>query len=90
DWVKEETDRFKKELDKDGDGKLNNEELKAWISPDSDSTIVEEEVKHLMEESDDNKDGMLSVDEIIDHHDVFTGSEATDYGQALPKTKEEL
>lgn len=89
-WVKEETDRFTKELDKDGDGKLNHEELRAWINPDTDATIVDEEVKHLIHESDDDKDGKLSIEEVISHHDVFTGSEATDYGQALPKHKDEL
>lgn len=90
DWVKEETERFNTELDKDHDGKLNKDELGAWINPDADGTIVEEEVQHLINESDDDKDGKLSIDEIIQHHDVFTGSEATDYGKALPKSKEEL
>ena len=85
DWVKEESDRFKNELDKNGDGILDSPELTAWISPDTDATIVEEEVKHLIGESDDDKDGKLSVDEVIAHHDIFTGSEATDYGQALPR-----
>ena len=85
DWVKEESDRFKNELDKNGDGILDSAELTAWITPDTDATIVEEEVKHLISESDDDKDGKLSVEEVIAHHDIFTGSEATDYGQALPR-----
>lgn len=33
--------------------------------------------------SDDDHDLKLSFDEIIDHHDVFVGSEATDYGDHL-------
>ena len=85
DWVKEEKERFKNELDKNSDGVLDTAELTAWITPDTDATIVEEEVKHLIDESDDDKDGRLTVEEVIAHHEIFTGSEATDYGQALPK-----
>lgn len=85
DWVKEESERFKNELDKDKDGSLDEDELTAWINPDTDATIIEEEVKHLISQSDDNKDGKLTAEEVMSHHDAFTGSEATDYGQALPK-----
>ena len=45
--------------------------------------IAEEEVEHLFASSDDDHDGLLSFEEIIDHHDVFVGSEATDYGDHL-------
>ena len=41
------------------------------------------QVEHLFESADDNKDGQLDTDEILDHHDVFVGSEATDYGEHL-------
>lgn len=85
DWVKEETERFTNELDKDKDGVLDTLELVAWITPDTDATLVEEEVRHLIDESDDDKDGKLSIAEVVVHHEIFTGSEATDYGQALPK-----
>lgn len=43
-----------------------------------------------MENSDTNKDGVLSIDEIVDHHEIFVGSEATDYGEHLHKFKDEL
>lgn len=33
--------------------------------------------------TDDDHDNALSVDEVLLHHDVFVGSEATDYGDHL-------
>lgn len=38
---------------------------------------------HLFAASDDDHDNRLSFDEILDHHDAFVGSEATDYGDHL-------
>lgn len=38
---------------------------------------------HLFAGADDDLDGILSLDEILDHHDLFVGSEATDYGEHL-------
>lgn len=45
--------------------------------------IAEEEVEHLFASADDDHDGLLSFAEILEHHDVFVGSEATDYGDHL-------
>ena len=45
--------------------------------------IADEEVEHLFASADDDHDALLSFDEILDHHDVFVGSEATDYGDHL-------
>lgn len=47
--------------------------------------IAEEEVDHLFASSDDDVDNLLSFDEIIEHHEIFVGSEATDYGEHLHK-----
>lgn len=45
--------------------------------------IAEEEVDHLFVASDDDHNAVLSFLEIIDHYDIFVGSEATDYGDHL-------
>lgn len=45
--------------------------------------MAESEANHLISSSDDNNDKILSLDEILNHHDVFVGSEATDFGQHL-------
>jgi len=87
-WVKDETKRFKEEYDKNNDGKLDKEELKAWILPETDLAMAEEEAKHLITSADDNSDGKLSAEEIERNYAVFVGSEATDYGKALPVHEE--
>lgn len=45
--------------------------------------IAEEEVLHLFTGSDDDHDNKLSFNEILEHYDIFVGSEATDYGDHL-------
>ncbi len=47
------------------------------------SEIAINEAVHLISTSDDDHDGKLSIQEILDHHDTFVGSEATDFGQQL-------
>lgn len=53
------------------------------ISISSFRDIAEDEVDHLFAAADDDNDDLLSFLEILDHHDVFVGSEATDYGDHL-------
>lgn len=81
-WLEVEHTRFSNDLDKDKDGKLSGNEILSWIIPSSDE-IADEEVDHLFAASDDDHDDILSFEEILDHHDVFVGSEATDYGEHL-------
>lgn len=47
------------------------------------SEIADEEVDHLFVATDDDHDEILTFDEIIEHYDIFVGSEATDYGDHL-------
>lgn len=57
------------------------------------SEVAGEEVSHLFAAADTNHDNRLSYQEIIDNHDTFVGSEATDYGdhlQNIHKFKDEL
>jgi hypothetical protein len=46
-----------------------------------------DETKHLIDGSDDDADGSLSLDEILLHWDLFVGSKATDHGETLRKMK---
>lgn len=54
DWVKTERDTFKSVRDKNGDGKMDLQEVKNWIIP-PDYDHSEAETKHLIHESDNNK-----------------------------------
>ncbi|XP_062592137.1 calumenin-like isoform X2 [Saccostrea cucullata] len=87
DWVKTERETFASQRDKNGDGKMDLEEVKNWIIP-PDYDHSEAEAKHLISESDSNKDGKLSKDEILEHYDLFVGSQATDFGEALTRHDE--
>lgn len=90
-WLEDEKHRFDTDLDTDHDGSLNDNEILHWIVPSEDD-VAEDEVTHLFASADDDHDDKLSVDEIVKHHDVFVGSEATDYGDHLhrPKIVDEL
>ena len=70
------------EYDKDKDGKLDKEEMAAWIVPGNDDSAADE-AGHLIEESDTNDDGKLSKDEIVTKHELWVGSSATSYGKGL-------
>ncbi|XP_074088580.1 reticulocalbin-2 [Macrotis lagotis] len=81
-WILVEKDRFVNDYDKDGDGRLNPQELLSWVVPNNQG-IAQEEALHLIEEMDLNNDSKLSEAEIIENQDLFLTSEATDYGRQL-------
>lgn len=81
-WVAIERQQFAEFRDKDNDGKMDKEETLDWILP-SEYDHAEAEAKHLLHESDANKDGKLTKKEILDKCDVFVGSQVTDFGEAL-------
>jgi len=81
-WLLSEKDRFDSELDKNEDNLLSREEILAWIIP-SNEDIATEEVDHLFAGADSDLDGRLSFEEVLNNHDLFVGSEATDYGDHL-------
>ncbi|CAO1422965.1 unnamed protein product [Diamesa serratosioi] len=87
DWVKNERETFKTFRDKDGDGSLNNDEVKEWIIP-QDFDHSEAESRHLIYEADSDADEKLTKEEILAKYDVFVGSQATDFGEALVRHDE--
>ena len=78
-----ERTEFAEQFDKNDDGKLDREEVRKWVLPEKGDEI--NEAKHLIDGSDENADGSLSLDEILLHYDLFVGSKATDHGETLRK-----
>ena len=45
--------------------------------------MMTSQVDHLFSGADENGDEQLSFEEVLNNHDVFARSEATDYGDHL-------
>ncbi|XP_070000796.1 calumenin-A [Penaeus vannamei] len=86
-WVSNERDQFREFRDRNNDGYLDEEEVQGWIIP-PDYNHADAEAKHLIYEADDNADKMLTKEEILNKYDVFVGSQATDFGEALVRHDE--
>ncbi|MGH0133238.1 UNVERIFIED_CONTAM: hypothetical protein FKN15_005615, partial [Acipenser sinensis] len=89
DWVKTEREQFADFRDTNKDGKMDKEEIRHWILPqDYDHALAE--ARHLVYESDLNKDQLLTKEEILENWNMFVGSQATNYGEDLTKNHDEL
>lgn len=86
-WVKNEREQFSTYRDKDGDGFMDAEEVKNWIIP-ADFDHAEAESRHLIYEADSDADQKLTKEEILEKYDIFVGSQATDFGEALARHDE--
>ncbi|KAG5887965.1 hypothetical protein JTB14_035040 [Gonioctena quinquepunctata] len=87
DWVISEREQFNTYRDKDGDGFMDEEEVKNWILP-QDFDHAEAEARHLIYEADSDADEQLTKDEVLKKYDLFVGSQATDFGEALARHDE--
>ncbi|XP_034536842.1 reticulocalbin-1 [Notolabrus celidotus] len=89
DWVKTEREQFSDFRDLNKDGKMDQDEIRHWIMPqDYDHAMAE--ARHLVYESDQDKDQMLTKEEILENWNMFVGSQATNYGEDLTKNHDEL
>ncbi|XP_064482432.1 calumenin-A-like isoform X2 [Ornithodoros turicata] len=87
DWVHNERDQFKNYRDRNKDGFMDGDEVREWIMP-ADYDHSKAEAHHLLYEADKDKDNQLSREEILNKYDLFVGSQATDYGEALTRHDE--
>uniref|UniRef100_A0A8C3SVM4 EF-hand domain-containing protein n=1 Tax=Chelydra serpentina TaxID=8475 RepID=A0A8C3SVM4_CHESE len=88
-WVQSERQQFLDFRDLDRDGRLDRAEIGHWILP-QDYDHPEVEAKHLLFESDKDKDERLTKQEILDNWNMFVGSQATNYGEDLTRKHDEL
>ncbi|XP_072841925.2 reticulocalbin-1 isoform X2 [Pogona vitticeps] len=89
DWVLTEREQFADFRDLNKDGKMDKEEIRHWILP-QDYDHAQAEARHLVYESDVDKDQKLTKEEILDNWNMFVGSQATNYGEDLTKNHDEL
>lgn len=62
-------DNFQLNLDKNKNGVLDLDEIRAWMVPDYDKYKME--AASLMEQTDLNRDNELQLEELIDSYDKF-------------------
>ena len=89
DWALSEREQFNEFWDLNKDGKLDKDEIRHWILP-QDYDHARAEARHLVYESDKNKDEKLTKEEILDNWNMCVGSQATNYGEDLTKNHDEL
>uniref|UniRef100_A0A8C5QHE6 Reticulocalbin 3 n=1 Tax=Leptobrachium leishanense TaxID=445787 RepID=A0A8C5QHE6_9ANUR len=89
DWVKTERKQFLDFRDLNKDGKMDRDEISQWILP-HDYNHADMESKHLLYESDKDKDDKLSKAEVLDNWNMFVGSQATNYGEDLTRRHDEF
>ncbi|XP_016061612.1 PREDICTED: reticulocalbin-1 [Miniopterus natalensis] len=89
DWVLSEREQFNEFRDLNKDGKLDKDEIRHWILP-QDYDHAQAEARHLVYESDVNRDEKLTKEEILENWNMFVGSQATNYGEDLTKNHDEL
>ncbi|XP_029819113.1 reticulocalbin-1 [Manacus vitellinus] len=89
DWVITEREQFADFRDLNKDGKMDKDEIQHWILPqDYDHALAE--ARHLVYESDADKDQKLTKEEVLDNWNMFVGSQATNYGEDLTRNHDEL
>lgn len=78
---------FRTNRDKNKDGVMDKDEVKEWMFP-SNYDAIKSEVTHLIYHADNDKDKLLTKEEILNNHKYFVGSKATNYGKDLTRHEE--
>ncbi|XP_061606398.1 reticulocalbin-3 isoform X1 [Phyllopteryx taeniolatus] len=88
-WVQTEKKHFTDFRDANQDGYMDFSEVAHWILP-GEVDHADNEAKHLIHETDTNKDEKITKREILANWNMFVGSQATNYGEDLTKSHDEL
>ncbi|XP_060945678.1 reticulocalbin-3 isoform X2 [Limanda limanda] len=88
-WIQTERKHFAEFRDANKDGYLNGDEVAEWILP-REVDHADNEAKHLIHDTDTDKDEKITKKEILANWNMFVGSQATNYGEDLTKRHDEL
>jgi Ca2+-binding EF-hand superfamily protein len=88
-WLQDERENFDSGRDLDGDGRLSRDEVKHWVLP-THYDPYEAEAQHLVSEADNNKDEVLTKEEILQHQDSFVGSRIAEFSKQLKNVHDEF
>ncbi|XP_054463074.1 reticulocalbin-3 isoform X2 [Anoplopoma fimbria] len=89
DWVQTERKHFSEFRDANKDGYMDAGEVADWVLP-GEVDHADNEAKHLIHETDTDKDQKITKKEIVANWNMFVGSQATNYGEDLTKRHDEL
>ncbi|KAM8825279.1 reticulocalbin-3 isoform X1 [Synchiropus splendidus] len=89
DWVLTERKHFSEFRDVNQDGYLDASEVGQWVLP-GEVDHADNEAKHLIHDTDTDKDERMTKQEILANWNMFVGSQATNYGEDLTKRHDEL
>ncbi|CAJ1076613.1 reticulocalbin-3 [Xyrichtys novacula] len=88
-WVATEKKHFAEFRDTNQDGYLDANEVAQWVLP-GEVDHADNEAKHLIHETDMDKDGRLTLSELLDKMDFIRISTITDYGGMKVEEHDEL
>ncbi|XP_053300033.1 reticulocalbin-3 isoform X1 [Pleuronectes platessa] len=88
-WIQTERKHFAEFRDANKDGYLDDDEVAEWILP-REVDHADNEAKHLIHDTDTDKDEKITKKEILANWNMFVGSQATNYGEDLTKRHDEL
>ncbi|KAJ8251097.1 hypothetical protein GJAV_G00217220 [Gymnothorax javanicus] len=88
-WITTEKQQFMEFRDVNKDGVLDASEIAKWILP-GEMDHADNEAKHLIHETDADKDEKITKEEILANWNMFVGSQATNFGEDLTRRHDEL
>ncbi|CAK8690888.1 unnamed protein product [Clavelina lepadiformis] len=81
-WAVERREEFRNVIDQDHDGNVTKIELEQFLDPLSES-MSEQEARQLISFGDEDGNGLLSLDELLENSEFYTGSKLYNYARSV-------